>query len=127
MENDILSWVHDNVPIYSATLEKMLEDAFINGYKKALEDMESDGKRFDWTPVSDHNPEIDMSSPHGDYYFVRYEGGGYDVARFCNFNIFWTDHFSREPWWQCAQYCKVEAWMPIKEYKCEEETKRPED
>lgn len=81
-------------------------------------------KGCNWIPVSDHNPEIDMSYPHGDEYFVKYKDGGYGVAKFCNYNIFWTYILSQEPWWRCPLHCEVEAWMPINEYKgeCNEAT-----
>ena len=65
-----------------------------------------------WIPVTDHNPEIDMSYPHSEHYLVTYDNGEIDVARWSNVNPFWTDHVTEPRWWG-AQYCKVIAWMPL--------------
>lgn len=71
---------------------------------------------YDWTQVSDHNPEIDMSYAHSKPYLVKYKGGGYDVAFFSNCNRFYSGHVTEHVYWNCGQYCEVEAWMPIPKY-----------
>ena len=98
---------------------KELRDIYIKGFKKGAEEARFAMKKYDWVPVSERNPDIDMTKPTSKYYFVKYEDGGYDVASFCSYNIFWTDHVAREPWWNCAQYCKVEAWKEIEEFEGE--------
>ena len=74
-----------------------------------------------WIPVSEGLPEIDMSYPHHKNYFVQYDSGGMDVASWSNVNRFWTNHVT-EPYWNCAQFEKVIAWMPLpSSYKEEQE------
>lgn len=65
-----------------------------------------------WIPVSERLPEIDMSYPHHKNYFVQYDSGGMDVASWSNVNRFWTNHVT-EPYWNCVQFEKVIAWMPL--------------
>ena len=67
-----------------------------------------------WIPVTEHLPKIDMSYPHHEDYLVQYESGGMDVASWSNVNRFWTDHVT-EPYWNCVQFAKVIAWMPLPE------------
>lgn len=67
-----------------------------------------------WIPCSERLPEIDMSHPHHEDYLVQYDSGGIDVASWSNVNWFWTDHVT-EPYWNCVQFAKVIAWMPLPE------------
>ena len=67
-----------------------------------------------WIPCSERLPEIDMSYSHGDMYLVQYESGDMDVAQWSNANLFWALHVT-EPYWICAPYTKVIAWMPLPE------------
>ena len=55
---------------------------------------------YNWTQVSDH----------------KYKDGGYDVAFFSNCNRFYSGHVTEHVYWNGAQYCEVEAWMPIPKY-----------
>ena len=87
--------------------------------QKALDEYKEYCCSSGWTSVKDHNPEIDMSYPHSDTYWVKYKDGGYDVARFCNYNRFWVHQVLEPPWWNCAQYCEVEAWRRIDLYNGE--------
>lgn len=80
----------------------------------ALRDIELLPSAQRWIPVTDHNPEIDMSYPHSEQYLVTYEGGELDVARWSNVNPVWTLHVTEPKWWG-AQFCKVVAWMPLPE------------
>ena len=68
----------------------------------------------EWIPCSEMLPSIDMSYPNAKDYLVYYEHGYYDVASYSNINRFWHEH-TTEPYWNCAQYCKVVAWMPLPE------------
>ena len=68
-----------------------------------------------WTKTTDSQPKIDMTHPHSDEYLVKYYDGGYDVAQYSNVNRFWSGHIT-DPHWNCAQFCEVEAWMPIPTY-----------
>ena len=62
-----------------------------------------------------------MSYPHHKNYFVQYDSGGMDVASWSNVNRFWTNHVT-EPYWDCVQFEKVIAWMPLpSSYKEEQE------
>lgn len=70
---------------------------------------------FNWIPVSDRQPFIDMSFPHSVPYLVKYKDGGYDVARWTNVNRFWSGQIT-EPYWICEQFCEVEAWMTVPPY-----------
>ena len=65
-----------------------------------------------WIPCSERLPDIDMSYPNAKDYLVYYEHGYYDVASYSNINRFWHEH-TTEPYWNCEQYCKVIAWMPL--------------
>lgn len=65
-----------------------------------------------WTPCSEMLPPIDMSYPNAKNYLVYYEHGYYDVASYSNINRFWHE-YTTEPYWNCQQYCKVVAWMPL--------------
>lgn len=67
-----------------------------------------------WIPVTERLPEIDMSHPHHENYLVQYDSGGIDVASWSNVNRFWTNHVT-EPYWNCVQFAKVIAWMPLPE------------
>jgi len=67
-----------------------------------------------WTPVSERLPPIDMSYPNAKDYLVYYEHGYYDIASYSNINRFWHEH-TTAPYWNCGQYCKVIAWMPLPE------------
>lgn len=127
IKNKFREWAYINFGCYVDTFKKILEDSYVAGYLQAMEDAAAEKEIYKWTAVTDRNPDIDMTEPHSDPYFVKYKDGGYDVAYYCNYNPFWVHEFSQNPWWNGAQFCKVEAWMPIKEYKCEEETKRQED
>ena len=74
-----------------------------------------------WIPVSEGLPKIDMSYPHHEDYLVQYDSGGMDVASWSNVNHFCTDHVT-EPYWNCVQFAKVIAWMPLPpSYKEEQE------
>ena len=65
-----------------------------------------------WIPCEERSPKIDMSYPHHDDYLVQYDSGNMDVASWSNVNRFWTDHVT-EPYWNCVQFAKVVAWMPL--------------
>ncbi len=65
-----------------------------------------------WIPISDRLPKIDMSYPHHEDYLVQYDSGYMDVASWSNVNRFWTDYVT-EPYWNCVQFAKVIAWMPL--------------
>ena len=67
-----------------------------------------------WIPATERLPEIDMSHPHHEDYLVQYDSGDMDVASWSNVNRFWTDHVT-EPYWNCVQFAKVIAWMPLPE------------
>jgi len=67
-----------------------------------------------WIPVSEGLPKIDMSYPHHEDYLVQYDSGDMDVASWSNVNRFWTDHVT-EPYWNCVQFARVTAWMPLPE------------
>ena len=74
-----------------------------------------------WIPCSERLPFINMSYPNANDYLVYYEHGCYDVASYSNINRFWHEH-TTEPYWNCAQYCKVIAWQPLPTaYKGEQE------
>ena len=66
-----------------------------------------------WIPVSEGLPPIDMSYPNAKDYLVYYEHGYYDVVSYNNINRFWHGHTTEQPYWNCSQYCKVVAWMPL--------------
>lgn len=70
--------------------------------------------RIKWNTENPPSPKLD-EVVHEEY-LVTYEGGGLDIARWTNASI-WSGRVS--DWrWQCAQYCKVAAWMPLpEEYK----------
>lgn len=68
----------------------------------------------EWIPCSEKLPPIDMSYPNAKDYLVYYEHGYYDVASYSNINRFWHV-YTTEPYWNCAQYCKVVAWQPLPE------------
>lgn len=77
-----------------------------------------------WISVEKRLPEIDMSYPHSDYYFVWYDGCDIpDIASYSNVNRFWTEHVT-DPYWNAALFCKVIAWRQLppafkpKEDKC---------
>lgn len=83
--------------------------------------VEKQPKVGEWIPCSEMLPSIDMSYPNAKDYLVYYEHGYYDVASYSNINRFWHEHTTK-PYWNCAQYCKVVAWMPLPEpYRGEEE------
>lgn len=66
-----------------------------------------------WISVEKRLPEIDMSYPHSDYYFVWYDGCDIpDIASYSNVNRFWTEHIT-DPYWNAAPFCKVTAWRPL--------------
>lgn len=68
--------------------------------------------RIKWHTENPPAPTIDRVV--GEDYLVTYEGGGMDIARWTNMNVFWGGLVS--DWhWICAQYCKVAAWMPLPE------------
>lgn len=67
-----------------------------------------------WTSVSEKLPKIDMSYPHHKDYLVQYDSGDMDVASWSNVNRFQTDLVT-EPYWNCAQFAEVIAWMPLPE------------
>lgn len=67
-----------------------------------------------WIPCKERLPKIDMSYPHHEDYLVQYDSGNMDVASWSNVNRFWTDHVT-EPYWNCVQFAKVIAWMPLPE------------
>ena len=68
----------------------------------------------EWIPCSEMLPSIDMSYPNEKDYLVYYEHGYCDVTSYSNINRFWHEHTTK-PYWNCAQYCKVVAWMPLPE------------
>lgn len=72
-----------------------------------------------WIPCEERLPEIDMTYPHHDDYLVQYDSGGMDVASWSNVNRFWTNHVT-EPYWNCAQFQTVVAWMLLPELYREE-------
>ena len=80
----------------------------------ALYDLPSAQRNPRWIPCEERTPKIDMSYPHHEDYLVQYESGGMDVASWSNVNRFWTDHVT-EPYWNCVQFAKVVAWMPLPE------------
>ena len=92
-------------PIFSDTVGELMT-AVIQCYHKHFYDC------YEWILCSDRNPIIDMTYPHSDDYLVKYESGGYDIAHYSNYNRFWV-HEITDPYWICAPYCKVAAWMPI--------------
>lgn len=74
-----------------------------------------------WIPVTERLPKIDMSYPHHEDYLVQYDSGDMDVASWSNVNRFWADHVT-EPYWNCVQFAKVIAYMPLpKPWKGEDE------
>lgn len=76
--------------------------------------------RIGWNTENPPSPALD--DVVSEEYLVTYDTGGLDIARWTNVNRFWVDHVS--DWhWECAQYCKVIAWMllprPYEEVKNE--------
>lgn len=67
-----------------------------------------------WIPVTEGLPKIDMSYRHHDDYFVQYDDGAMDVASWSNENLFLMNRVT-EPYWSCAQFAKVVAWMELPE------------
>lgn len=92
---------------------------FANGFNLGLTAAEVEIEKLlsvqpKWISVTERLPEIDMSHPHHEDYLVQYDSGGIDVASWSNINRFWTDHVT-EPHWNCVQFAKVIAWMPLPE------------
>ena len=91
---------------------------FANGFNIGLTAAEVAIKELSsaprWIPCEERTPKIDMSYPHHEDYLVQYESGDMDVASWSNVNRFWTDHVT-EPYWNCVQFAKVVAWMPLPE------------
>lgn len=81
---------------------------------RVIEEINIMPKVGEWTLCSEMLPPIDMSYPNAKDYLVYYEHGYYDVASYSNINRFWHEH-TTEPYWNCEQYCKVVAWMPLPE------------
>jgi hypothetical protein len=86
----------------------------INGTEEVLRSLPPAQPEPQWIPVSERVPYIDMSYPHSEHYLVQYDSGDMDVASWSNVNRFWTDHVTK-PYWNCVQFAKVIAWMPLPE------------
>lgn len=91
-----------------------LDDAYDEGWGDYQAYVAQIPPTLRWIPMTERSPKIDMSYPHHEDYLVQYDSGNMDVASWSNVNRFWTDHVT-EPYWNCVQFAKVVAWMPLPE------------
>lgn len=106
---NILAYGLDKIPMVNNTADEMIRRDERIICSQEIRTLPSEPR---WIPVTEGLPKIDMSYPHHEDYLVQYDSGNMDVASWSNVNRFWTDHVT-EPYWNCVQFAKVIAWMPL--------------